>query len=322
MKQNVLFLLIFISYLFVHSYAFNLDSILNNMNMNQNELETDSDNMMDTDDLIFKMKSFFEQYANKLKNNIKVATKVILPSDNEKDNPEYITNFDIEELKRRTQGVLDDINKIREKDLRNYRDEKQQVEEKNIDLMTRNKILNSRMNIADSEKNKLLSDFNDKNNNKNTIIHEIKSHSEKSEKLLDSSVERIKNTDQFMKKFDTAIHGLNLYENIFEDQLNLENKLTDLKLKNYLADFEDKFYKDSNSTNLNFIQAGKGIESIFEEGLKKIRSQNILVENSIKNKTEVIKKIKNKIEGKYEKFNKLNITNSNLKSIQQKFVSI
>lgn len=57
--------------------SFSLESLL----ALQESSEENDNNDFDSDDVILKLKSFFDKYANSLKNKIKHVNKIILPSD-------------------------------------------------------------------------------------------------------------------------------------------------------------------------------------------------------------------------------------------------
>lgn len=77
-KNNVvLFLLNIIIIKQINSFS--LESLLGIGIEAQTENETSND--LDSDDVILKLKSFFDKYANSVKNKIKHVDKVILPRD-------------------------------------------------------------------------------------------------------------------------------------------------------------------------------------------------------------------------------------------------
>jgi hypothetical protein len=43
--------------------------------------EDDNNNELDSDDVIFKLKSFFDKYANSVRNKLKPVDKIILPKE-------------------------------------------------------------------------------------------------------------------------------------------------------------------------------------------------------------------------------------------------
>ena len=78
MKGNKITILLFILniILFKKTESFSLENILGiqNFSNEENNSETDSD------DVILKLKVFFDKYANSLKNNLKTVDKLILPA--------------------------------------------------------------------------------------------------------------------------------------------------------------------------------------------------------------------------------------------------
>jgi len=56
--------------------------------------------------------------------------------------------------------------------MKNKRDDRQQLEEKNIDYSTKNKILTSRINLANNEANKAKIDQNKKNDTLKALVLE------------------------------------------------------------------------------------------------------------------------------------------------------
>lgn len=77
-KINVVFFLINII-IIKQINSFSLESLLGLGTEAQAEDESNSD--LDSDDVILKLKSFFDKYANSVKNKIKHVDKVILPRD-------------------------------------------------------------------------------------------------------------------------------------------------------------------------------------------------------------------------------------------------
>ena len=111
--------------------------------------------------MVMKMKKFLDVYTEQLKKNQnkKEAYKLIIPAeDDHKSITTYTENFDLKSFKEEIESFIETLNKIvilliiqRENNLKTSREEKQNVEEKNIDLSTKFKILTNRMNIAKND---------------------------------------------------------------------------------------------------------------------------------------------------------------------------
>ncbi len=63
----------------------------------------------------------------------------------------YAEKFDLSELESISKKSIEKLIQIKERDLNNFREDKQKEEEKNIDLATKKKIYSSRMNIGNTE---------------------------------------------------------------------------------------------------------------------------------------------------------------------------
>jgi hypothetical protein len=272
-------------------------------------------NIVDPDDMIMKMKEFFDNYAVKLKNNMKRVDKILIPGVN-KPEPVYTSNFNLEDLSKKAQNFIEENNQIREKDLKVVRETKQNVEEKYIDLITKNKILNSRVNVGNSEQTKLMNDYNEKNNKKKTLESEIKQEKEKSNTLTNDNAEKLKTIKKNLIQYSDKIKNLQLNEKVFEDEIGIENKLENLKTKIFKTDFEMDFMKNQNNTKIDFIHKAKILDDIFSKRVSDLKNKINLVQSSIANKTEIITNLKNKIQEKFDTFENLNNTINNLKLIQ------
>src|SRR5690606_31037832 len=113
MKYNQFTIFVFLVFLFITSFEcvnlnFNLESMFNTVEQDQNAFDTDSD------DLVLKMKSFFDTYADKLQKNTNIVDKLILPD----QKAEYIKNFSIEDLNRDVTNFIEENKQMREKDLK------------------------------------------------------------------------------------------------------------------------------------------------------------------------------------------------------------
>jgi hypothetical protein len=84
-------------------------------------LNLESSLLDDPDEMITKMKTFFDSYANKLKNSIKGVEKIILPNNSNSDKPkvEYVTNFSVSDLSSQAATFVEDSHSARERDLKN-----------------------------------------------------------------------------------------------------------------------------------------------------------------------------------------------------------
>jgi hypothetical protein len=319
MKQyeNIFLLIIVILIFGVRSERLNLEEFL--MNNNKNENTFGSESAPDPDDVIYKMKNFFDTYTENLKNSVKSVDKLYLPNNSTTDeNAVYVSEFDPNSLKRLSQNIVEENNQMREKDLRNIREDKQIVEEKNIDMQTKNKILNSRTNIASSERNKLMNDYGEKNNRKNALESDVKSLKSKLDNLSSDSNSKITQIKMNIKKYDDVINNIPsiLNEKVFEDELKIQNQLEKLGTEIFKSAFESDFYMNHNQTKIDFIIKADTLNKIFANGLNQIKTKNLNLENSIRNKTGIIDKIKKEIEEKYNIFEKMNNTISKLHLIQ------
>ena len=80
MKRNINVFLFIINLIIINQInSFSLESLLGLESQELNEEENNND--MDSDDVILKLKTFFDKYANSLKNKIKHVDKIILPRD-------------------------------------------------------------------------------------------------------------------------------------------------------------------------------------------------------------------------------------------------
>jgi hypothetical protein len=285
----------------------------------RNALEAESENNIDSDDLIFQMKSFFDSYANKLKNSMKGVDKLIIPSNTSVPEIVYSTSYDLDDFKKQTGNFLEDNIQMREKDLKNQRESKQNVEEKYIDLITKNKILKSRINIANSENNKMTNDFNEKINLKTSQETELKDFKEKSEKFIFDNYEKLQILKNFTRAYDDKIQKLKFNETVFEDEMKIQNNLEKLKTEIFKSDFETQFILNLNSSKSDFIIKAIALDDLFKRKRDDIQVQILVAEANIKNKTDTIKNFKREIENKYLTFDNLNNTVGKLKNIQSDY---
>jgi hypothetical protein len=285
----------------------------------RNALEAESENNIDSDDLIFQMKSFFDSYANKLKNSMKGVDKLIIPSNTSAPEIVYSTSYDLDDFKKQTGNFLDDNIQMREKDLKNQRESKQNVEEKYIDLITKNKILKSRINIANSENNKMTNDFNEKINLKTSQETELKDFKEKSEKFIFDNYEKLQILKNYTRAYDDKIQKLKFNETVFEDEMKIQNNLEKLKTEIFKSDFETQFILNLNSSKSDFIIKARALDDLFKRKRDDIQVQISVAEANIKNKTDTIKNFKREIENKYLTFDNVNNTVGKLKNIQSDY---
>ncbi len=75
MKNIYIFIFIFSLLLINQINSFSLVNLL----ASQESLEENDNNDYDIEDVILKLKNFFDRYANNLKNKIKHVNKIILP---------------------------------------------------------------------------------------------------------------------------------------------------------------------------------------------------------------------------------------------------
>ncbi len=64
-------------------YSFSLESLMGMGNEAQAEDDSSSNSDLDSDDVILKLKSFFDKYATSVKNKVKQVDKIILPRNDE-----------------------------------------------------------------------------------------------------------------------------------------------------------------------------------------------------------------------------------------------
>ncbi len=155
---------------------------------------------MDPDEVIINIKGIFDNYTNKIKNTIKQVDKIILNNDEEV----YVNNFNIEDVIISEQNFLEESKNIRETDLKNFREDEQNLEEKNIDSSTRYKILNSRYNIIQKEIERMKSDFISKNNTLNNIADNVKTIIKNGESINEREVKALNDLIRFTNDYITS----------------------------------------------------------------------------------------------------------------------
>jgi hypothetical protein len=136
----------------------------------------------DSEDIVYMIKNFFDEYTENLKKKLLTVDKILT-----NNNTEYITDFNIDDILKNVKAFEEDVMNVNENDLKNLRNDKQTLDEKNIDFETRNKILKNRINIANSEINKITSDYNNKNSTVVMLSNDIQSYITQSEHNLNST---------------------------------------------------------------------------------------------------------------------------------------
>jgi hypothetical protein len=68
------------------------------------------------------MKSFFDSYANRLKNSMKGVDKIIITSNTTIPEVVYSKSYDLDDFKKQSGAFLDDSIQMRERDLKNERE--------------------------------------------------------------------------------------------------------------------------------------------------------------------------------------------------------
>lgn len=84
MKIKINVVLFFINLVIIKQvYTFSLESILG---LGFDSSEEENNNDLDSDDVILKLKTFFDKYANSVKNKIQPVDKIILPAPDTEEN--------------------------------------------------------------------------------------------------------------------------------------------------------------------------------------------------------------------------------------------
>lgn len=211
---------------------------------------------------------------------------------------------------------------MKERNLNNFRDDKQKEEEKNIDYGTKKKIYSSRMNIANTEMGKNQKDLNEKSNQRQFYEQEITSKAKLSEKLLNENSQNLLNLKDLLIKFNFISENLNLDKNTFKEELKLDDLKAGLNQKIYKASKEAEFFSEQDASKNSFLNDLVNLNNVFNENIKKIKEKNELIESSIQNKTQVYKSIRNEIVNRYETVENLNNTATKLKQMQNEYKSI
>ena len=314
MKDKSIF--VFFLFLFVFMYdSIYCEGLEELMQLNEN-----NEVIMDTDDMIYKMKTFFDNYYKKSQNHMFDVDKIIQPSKKE-NNIEYVRNFDLNQFLSKGQNYIDENILFLEKDLKNLREEKSILEEKNLDLTTKNKILNSRNNIASNENNKLSNDYNEKKNIMDSNESNINQSIKKSEDLLKENINKLEIIINKAKNYAEKIKSLTLNEKVFEEDLTMQNNLEHLINEVFKADFESEFYKIHNKRVEEYTPKIKELEEIFKNSLNEIKQKKEKLEMNIEKETESLKEIKSKIKNKLEVFDSLNTTQIQLKNVENSYIN-
>lgn len=311
MKHNVFFVLLnFMFFLLMSNYKCM-------------SLELESESVTDADDMIAKMKNFFDSYVNNIKNNIKVVDKIKILN-NSTENEIYVPaqQFSISDLKHQSENFIEDLIKSSEKDLKNLRNDKQISEEKNIDNITKNKILTSRLNIANNDKNKITNDVNEKINIEKQLTTEIFEADKKLNSYTLNSIGKLKEVDSFLKQYDSKINSLNMLSELFDEDVKQQQNLEQSKINNFKTNFEISFLQKMNKTTLDFVKTLHPLEDLFQSNLKAIKLKTENLKNSIKNKSEILHTLHSRVEDKYKAFDNMNTTESKLSSMKDDYQNI
>jgi hypothetical protein len=272
---------------------------------------------LDSDDLILKMKSFFDTYASKLKNNMNGVDKLLVPGD--KSLAVYTKNYNLQEFSHQARDYLENFTDMRRKDLKLLRDSKQNSEERNIDLLTKNKILKSRLSIAENEKNKMQSDFNEKNNFRTIAESLVKTFKDKRDRLIIDNKEKLQSLKQSSREYDNTINKLDLNQKIFEEELLVKNGLEQVSSEIFKKEFEKEFLKNLNTTQFEFIGRTTPLKDLFQKETQKLQDKNLIIQSNINNKTESIENFRKGLQSKYDVYSNLNETINKLHKIQDDY---
>jgi len=272
--------------------------------------------------MILKIKKFLDVYAENIKKrqNIQEGVKVLVPTDKSSEsNDLYVKNFDINHLKDELTDFLDEINKIRENQLKTLRKDKQKVEEKNIDFTTKYKILSNRLNIAKNDFSKINNDFNSKNRNKIYSISQTKNLQNKLKSNIEEINKKQRKLYDNLRKYSKGVDKINVTESGYDNDQKINDKTIKLKLNHF------KLLKDIETLNSRFVSdkkfnfylenLGKMIEKNLNiTNIKNKKNQEILISKQIK-----LENLKKDIRSKYEQYDNLNKTFSKLTNINNEY---
>lgn len=121
--------------------------------------------------------------------------------------------------------------------------------------------------------------------------------------------------------FNFMSDDLNLDKSVFNEEIKLDELKANLNQKIYKAKNEQEFFNEQNENKKSFLDELYKIKNLFVSKVKKIKVQNSNLVNSVKNKTETYKKIKEKIVNKYDNIESLNTTAFKLKNMQKEYKS-
>lgn len=211
---------------------------------------------------------------------------------------------------------------MKERNLNNFREDKQKEEEKNIDYTTKKKIYSSRMNLANTEMGKNQKDLQEKSSQKQIYEQEIISKSKLSESLLNENVKNMSGLKDLLVKLNFITENLNLDKNTFKEELKLDDLKAGLNQKIYKATKEADFFSEQTLTKKYFLNDLDNLKKNFNKNIEKIKEKNEHIESSIHNKTQIYKRIRNEIANKYDTIENLNNTAIKLKQMQAEYKSI
>lgn len=164
-------------------------------------------------------------------------------------------------------------------------------------------------------------DLLDKKQIRDSYENEIHSKMKNSEESFSENLKNMHDLKDTLINFNFMSDELNLDKSIFNEELKLDDLKSNLNQKIYKAEKEKEFFNEQNYNKKNFLDELYKIRNLFESKVKKIRLQNSLLEKSVQNKTEVFKKIKEKIVNKYDNVESLNTTAFKLKNMQVEYKS-
>lgn len=164
-------------------------------------------------------------------------------------------------------------------------------------------------------------DLNEKINLKQSEEHEIDSKSILSEDLLQRNNLNMNSLKDVLMKFNIIAENLNLDKNIKKQEAKIDEIKFDLDHKIYKSSKESEFFKEQDEIKKKFIQNLYKIRSLFVDNVKQIKDKNGILESSINNKTQIYKKIREKIANKYDTIESLNNTAVKLKQLQNEYKS-
>jgi hypothetical protein len=268
----------------------------------------------DTEDIIFQIKGFFDQYVEGIKNKLKSVDKILY-----NNSTDYIEDFNLNDLLSSTKNFEDDLKNMLTTDLKDFRAVKQTLDEKSIDFETKIKILKHRFTRTQTELSKLTNEVNGRNNTKQIISNEIKSNLNEMQLQLFKSVELVRSLLNDLNKYEKSIYLVKLdlrsfnYTYINNDK---QDTLNSLKLKLHETNTEVAILTKTIQDKITFMNNTYHLEKLF---VKNAMFDIKIVEDSIKNKTESLKRLKANVDEKRLSFDNLNMTIRKLKSVQEEY---